>query len=989
VICAATAQGFVRVAPRSADGPVHVTVQEGEGEARVRLNGRAVRLGPQVHGRRSVRLSAAHGLRHGRNTLRVVRTGPDGVRRRMVMRVRMSGRRPLAGARDLLVGAGTRVRLDGSPSRARFGGALSFRWRLVAAPVRSRQHSRRARLDGGRLVGGIRTGRTLGFVADAPGTYRFQLEVTEGSTRSFADPVHVTAVAPAPLVALRTNVFSRVGNDESRSAIRVGDQQYVAVAQNRPRSGSCAVEGAYPQVNLVVLDRRTLEFRRHDILCRERYKVDAAPGALRAILDGLSSDDLVIGQVLTWGGIQPTRALYDQLGRVGFGPVTGGANASVAGFVGTLGLAPGEAAINANAPFGSAGGGDLEGYLAWDISNRYTFVSNRRSTIDTRASGAGDGRVVVRVGERDYTSPADAGPGFVLVTLDRVALTAPGAVHHRSDTEAGLKALSAALAATSERQLVVLTSVGRVAAGLDEPSVAAAWDEVARRIGELGGTPEVLYAMRASDTYSAILRRGLGRAQAIEAASVVDRSSDGRVRGILTPDPQSRWGLDVASPAGPVRTPLVDVAFQAPGPWPLTDTPERRAALGYISRRVDSGNSNLRTSYWLSDPDLAVWASKQVQIGLLAPPEGEGFDASTFGEVRDQLVLELTLLIKVHSYINGLAEPFTSGALEGWAYLQAIAEEIERGIKAPAPGDVRPTGVNWARVVGEALALVDKVSGVPGAGQVVALYKVALAFARTQVGLPPGADADELVLRPGQVGLDYVARLRRSQTALRSLGRMVVGDWEKLRTVGALAGCGPQIPGCTPDWRLTPDDKDAAVRAFTTASRRTFYEALIPGRLQAAVVGLSTAKYQTSQGFGSFWGTASPPFPPVTPQDWACRARGEGKDGLSNVPAPTPPFPATEQNFFQTTFFPLRGVAESATGTIRTGSRMPPEQFGLISRVREDGKYLPMTGNVMATLFRPADPSDPGATGLGVSPLQFYSRTMTPVRKTCLEWQDS
>ncbi|MDQ3720213.1 MAG: hypothetical protein M3350_05440, partial [Actinomycetota bacterium] len=137
---------------------------------RVRLNGRSLskELIAPSGTRRTLTLSASHGLRHGLNRLRVVVAERRAGRyASFTRRFRVPRNRPLA-APGLDRGARPKYRLRlGGRHRAARGGRLRYRWTLVRRPRRSR-----ARIRG-------RTAANPLLVPDRPGRYLARVRVSE------------------------------------------------------------------------------------------------------------------------------------------------------------------------------------------------------------------------------------------------------------------------------------------------------------------------------------------------------------------------------------------------------------------------------------------------------------------------------------------------------------------------------------------------------------------------------------------------------------------------------------------------------------------------------------------------------------------------------------------------------------------------------------------------------------------------------------------
>jgi hypothetical protein len=153
----------------------------------VRLNGRRVEHAfvRRARARLAPVVSASHGLRFGRNRLKVVawhRNGTYDVERRSFVVHRT---RPLAAAGiDRMGRARSPLRLDGTRSRPRRAGTpLAFSWRIVAKPRGSR--ARLLRPSSVRPV----------LRPDRPGRYRLRLTVSERQRRGQASAAAVVGAS--------------------------------------------------------------------------------------------------------------------------------------------------------------------------------------------------------------------------------------------------------------------------------------------------------------------------------------------------------------------------------------------------------------------------------------------------------------------------------------------------------------------------------------------------------------------------------------------------------------------------------------------------------------------------------------------------------------------------------------------------------------------------------------------------------------------------
>lgn len=275
---------------RIQSSPVRVSIRAGyrTRSVRVSLNGRDVsglfpRHRASKAGRRTVVLSANHGLHYGRNVLKVARRERSGATlytRRITFT--LTRKRPLVGAgNDRKVEVGRVLRLNGRASRrrgaprARRGVALQpgtpaglkMRWRFVRKPRGSRAklsgyatgrqpQDRRLRALGTRKGVPARQPARPSFKPDKVGRYVVELVVRDGTVRSAADRATLTAAAATPLVPIDTQAT-------------VGGAKGIAVGYHPATKGGRAPiasrgERFFPlssgnSLQLVVLDRDTLE----------------------------------------------------------------------------------------------------------------------------------------------------------------------------------------------------------------------------------------------------------------------------------------------------------------------------------------------------------------------------------------------------------------------------------------------------------------------------------------------------------------------------------------------------------------------------------------------------------------------------------------------------------------------------------------------------------------------------------------------------------
>jgi hypothetical protein len=174
-----THHGFLRVRLHhtgSGASPVDLSIHTAAIRVflRVRLNGHRLEQ-KMIPGRlrdRSLRLTALHGLRFGRNTLTVLAHDGRGTGDEITKVFTVPRIGPMPAARyPTIAHVASQTALDAGLSRAAHGGRLLYGWRLLDAPRGSRARVRGA------------TRRKASIRIDRPGRYRIKLVVTERPRR--------------------------------------------------------------------------------------------------------------------------------------------------------------------------------------------------------------------------------------------------------------------------------------------------------------------------------------------------------------------------------------------------------------------------------------------------------------------------------------------------------------------------------------------------------------------------------------------------------------------------------------------------------------------------------------------------------------------------------------------------------------------------------------------------------------------------------------
>lgn len=886
----AAAAGLV-VTPRAdataSASPVRVTVRAPYGVAtlRVTLNGRDVTSQlskPDRRGRRTVLASASHGLRYGRNVVRVVRRDERGAPvRRAARSFTLTRARPLVGAgADRTVAVGTATRLNGRASRSRRApkparaaqaagqagtpAGLSMRWQLIRKPQGSAATLEQPLLSfvqpADNLIkpsvnGGAQPARPL-ITPDKPGTYVAALRVSDGVT-SRTDTVTLTATMATPLVPIDTAAVA------GQRGIAIG--YHPAQQGNRPPQQPG--EAFYPaggSLQAVVLDRSTLELS----ASYSQPASDAGVAAIASALKGLADDKLVL---LTawfdpgWAGVNggnPMTALTGSGGpaaligaqpwnsavEIVYDPLRTGGYAS---FVGVPGFAAGDAWQRVRkAP---AADGDLDlglnGFLTPDSNDNYVYLAPSPLAFDLGPDGQS---VSMQLGGATYTADLPAGQGgFTAVYLDAQSLKPSSSLPSGFATQStyqttnadGSPNLSEMQRMTSDLQtasyivpelLIAVRSIGAkplapigyVPSGADT-SYANALNGLAVAVSGVGGLGQWIWGMatqqQAQNSYSLIGASALG----------TPGQAQGQGTGIgtaATPTPSSTRLQGIlkrdkrqlyavrGASNAPMSAALAQTIVSEPVAWPYAGS----AALSCIGYAQGLGQDP-RVAYWQQTYSGSRWGDIRQAIGAMQPSACPNVPAGEFTEVQATLVKEIGWLINVTSYIGSLTAPFSEDGLSSYADLQTVTDQI---IDAVTPPPTAPTGISGWSIFADILFIAEEFE-VPGVGMVAA----AIGYAQDTLSLSqdgPTVDASEQVRAAAdQVGEELAEQLQDAGENGQNLVDVIVADYGRLSTVGQLGGCVPG-PSCPAEWQFTKTQQNAASRMYEISAKREIWAGVMP-----------------------------------------------------------------------------------------------------------------------------------------------------------------
>lgn len=875
---APTAAGRTVIAPKAGatlkSSPVSVTLKAPwrMKHVKVRLNGRNLteefdRADVSRQGRRTVVVSASHGLRYGPNKLVVRKFTYGGRRIRDKVRFRLARKRPLVGAgRDRRVGVGLSTHFNAAASRAvrkrgsrassagRGGGSLGMRWKLIRKPDASEAKLR------------VPPGRPAAprIEPDVPGRYVAQLRVRDGGLTSQRDRVVATAYASTPLVPIDT--AAEVGGERG-VAIGYHPAQEGGAAPNEPDESFIPL-GSGNSLQLVVLDRETLELQ-------ESWSGPASQasiGELTSRLRDYDDDDLAI--VTAWRGDWYEGATGDLVKKDGQGVSLIGARNLFLRQIEAYGLEPpftdpsakpygqlswvGVPGFDAGDAWeiGAVGDVGLDGFLSPDDNYNYAYVAPRRSSFDLGPDGQS---VSMQIGSGPPIegSLPDGTGGFLVAYLDGLTLEpvqsiAGGSEDYRTRNADGspnfpqMEAMvdDLELAATSGAPITVaIRSIGAhplAEMGLQPPDYQGSFDailagglnELAKQVSALGGHGQLIWGMstepQQQDGYALLgnnyaSSEGLdGEGTAVDVGSQMKPQGRTRLTGLLSRDRASRLVPQMQEDE-PFNAPLLDIAVDEPSTWPYSSTPGEIAALKCIGNAQGLGDDP-RVAYWLQTISDDVWTQTASAIGAMSPSACSGVDPGDFANVQGTLVQEIKWLVKVHSYLDALSSPFDNAGLSSFADLTTVADEIESDLDPPPSNQA---GVDGLGVLADVAAYAE-IAEIPGAGMVATTFLL-LGDLTTESNDGPPIDWDERVQADAdQIGQELAERFERAADSRERLGDIIASDYAKLSTVGSLGQCTPGQSGCLPEWQWTQPQERKAAEAYEFGAYSQIYGGLVP-----------------------------------------------------------------------------------------------------------------------------------------------------------------
>ncbi len=819
---------------------IRVRASDRSGALRVWLNDRSIgsQFGLGRDGVRSLQVSISQGLMRGSNLLLVWTSRSGGGWNKDVVRFTLANNRPFAGAGpDALAVVGQRVRLSGTavPGAGATGSAfglsgVGLRWELIDRPRNSR-----------RLVLSNPGAASASFTPAVPGPYTFRLTAT-GAGGATSDTVTVDVVPATPLVPVETQA-----NQGGTPGIKVGDTFY-------PEDVGAGGFSGYPYWQVLVLDRKTLGLvsnTTYDCLpptgCG--YKNTQADALARDVAK-LDNTKLVIA---AWHAIN--RPVFEtdlnEFKTIGAPRLNGlYIRNGYASLIGVPGMPEGQA-FSRLVPDSheNTAGGDMVGYLTPDQYFQYTFMPRDRVQFDTRATPTAGYDNAMQVGGTLYQTKLGGVPGgYHVVVLDGFTLKQ----REGGFFQTGVMDVAAATAAAKQMTEFLKQKVGPddvvLIDSVDLPEERPLYSgidktvlrDLASAVAGVGGTRDLFNrsGIMANSLYSLIGWGNASEGDGQETSKIKDPvPGDGRLRGVFTPDNASLFRPTTSSAFGDPPETLADLIVQPAGKWPLDGNAEAQKAITYIGLQNNQLGSDPRAAYWLQGFNEATWDGLATTVEQMAyPGDGHGFNQPAFKAAQTELAKEMRFVGRVRRYMSDLAEPFDAqAAISSWSKLTTVTDTVTEAIKPPEQKGT----VAALRIIG-GLATIGGLAASKVLEGIAVIYEVGLEFL---VKEPGGEGEGSITASAHELARDMITRLGEAQKSFRRLGDIIVGDYQKLETVGSLAECSPKAPDCPPEWQLTPEDRTAASVAAYKSIEAEFDQALMKIAYPAYVLGPRVVHY--------------------------------------------------------------------------------------------------------------------------------------------------
>jgi hypothetical protein len=827
----------VRVAGKAFLAPEHFR-QPGEVErrlsvirrsrtARLWLNGRPITrvLDRSRPTRWTAKLSATHGLHHGLNRLRLLVAEPDSGRY-VVLRRRFRVRRDrylAAAGWDTATTVGGRVRLDGRRSRMAHGGRAHHSWRILAKPPGSRAVLRRA--GSARPV----------LEPDRPGRYVVRLKVTGPTGRATASQVRSSSTDSVSITVRASSLllrFEALTSQDGQPGIQVGEQFYP-----NPQPGA---------IQWLTLDRATLTpidpVTRKPSASGNSWINPIVSGdhGIDGLTAALSSSDLDQLVILSYPvprsgapAVPPDQldAFNRALKTIGVGPIQQPQSGNSLAIVGV--------------PTGGDGSGWytqygyvqdlLTGWLMPDSTSddsgavRFRFQPERVAFDSSSSSTPTTNTITVGDRDLDNSLPAGATGGFQVVLLDPINLSVYDnevfATNGVANPASGLAAMAALLRGVlGPPQHAVVQSIGHVTPPSQGDPAFQAWYDLSQALAAYGANPHTFNTVNGS--YAFLGGPDLERSEVVDSSStvVVDpatgKGETGALSGRLSIRSDGVFEPVAASPSNSFESPLYDIVFKDPTPWPYTcgtcdpnnpgapvDVAAYKRALADITKQLPDLKNyypDLRQAY-VGDDTLDYSHSAIFLAGLQYPGDGRTCDQGPgppdpskpaftsytrdqFCNLSHELQLEFDWLDLIRNRFDAYETVLSRSSNKQQANLQAIGTAIQTAIAPPAGStfEILTALGNYMLMGFEAFGVLLAPEVLIGIEAAAAVFELATTLASDLTTDKPLSD--QIKAKVDDLASEVADRLFNSVNAMDRVRDVVNSDYGRLQALGNLSG---------------------------------------------------------------------------------------------------------------------------------------------------------------------------------------------------------
>jgi len=797
---------------------------------RLWLNGKPVTraIGSNNPSRWRASLSAAHGLRYGVNRLEAYVAEPQSGRYQVLHRrfvIERTG--PLAAAGwDHYSKVGSAVSFDGRRSRVAGRGERELRWQIVSKPRGSKATLRRANSARPRLN------------PDQPGRYVVRLTASESvagarasasAAPAASSDTAVLTAAPQQLLVPFTGFVPASGGKPA--GIQVGGTFYPKPAQG--------------DFQLLILERSTLELRTPG----SNTWFDKN-GSGEHSIKGVYEEVMKIGQdqlvVIAMPLADPTAPVnsdqVDEFNAI-LNKIGVASQKAEELTVGNLQM------VVVGVPYGGEGTGyislsressrtALQGWLMPDAAPSHSGNLNFRLVpdrieFDTEESSTATANTMT-IGTTPFaaTLPEGASGGFQVIALDALTFAPLASKVFPTNSEgvggrvlSGRREMAQFLREQAQAEnLVAVQSIGKIGdfdRPNDEEQFAAdmhrAWLEVSAALATLGANTYVFNLNKTAGSYAFLGGSPLQRGEVADSSSAIslDPTSgtpefeSGTLHGRATVTAEGVFQPVIAAPVETPDIKLYDLIFAPPTPWPLTKAAGTKGAaryeeaLAFISKElIGSEVTDIRQTYW---KNLGVtYSDKIIKMNQLpygnsgktcsgrkavaAEPAGgrPRYNREEFCEMTAQLQKEFEALDRVKDMFEAYGRAFSESGPLQQAHLNSLGEQIVEAVKPSETAEILwSLGEFAANLIAAGLTAGASEEVEAGWEVVVASYEVTRELLGATGGIPVGEQVESKV---GELSLNLEEKLYAASAGIKRLRQVIVSDWGRLNSVGAVAG---------------------------------------------------------------------------------------------------------------------------------------------------------------------------------------------------------